>query len=239
MAAALSAARNFAPQHFGTGAAAGPLTLFILGPSRSGKTTLERLVASIAGVRRGHESRLVERATMRTSQLAGLLTIQNPADLPPALDDRLRDAFTEEVLAHAGGARIVTDTYPAMIPYVGRVAATLPSVRFVFVGRDPYDAALRILMRQYRAGNHYAYDVATIFDYLNWYRAMAQVWREKLPGISLDLAYEDMVSEPALALAKVARLCGAEMPTELPAGPGDDRGCADPYRTMMDKARAG
>jgi adenylate kinase family enzyme len=93
-----------------------PLSLFIIGPSRSGKTTVEKLVKQLNGVKCGYENRLVERATRRTSQLSGLLTIRNPVDLPKALDERLRKIYLEELLEFADGAKIVTDTYPAMIP---------------------------------------------------------------------------------------------------------------------------
>ncbi len=238
MAAALRAARAFAPVGSGAGASAGPVVLFIVGPSRSGKTTLEKLAATLPGVHCGHESRLVERATRRTSQLAGFISTHNPNDLPAALDGQLRANFAEDVAGIAGGAHIVTDTYPAIIPYVGKVAAVLPNVRFVFMDRDPYDTALRTLLRQYRAGNHHAYGMATVFEYLEWYRDMARAWRGKLPGISLDVAYGDMVADPAATRAKVAHLCGVEPPDKLPAPPGDDRGCASAYRAMMDEARS-
>ena len=59
-----------------------PLSLFIIGPSRSGKTTVERLLGQVEGIKCGYESRLAERTARRTSQLSGLLTIRNPADLP-------------------------------------------------------------------------------------------------------------------------------------------------------------
>ncbi len=239
MVAALEAARAFIPAHASVSSASVPLVLFILGPSRSGKSILERLAAAVLPVRRGHESRLVERATRRASQLAGLLTTDNPLDLPSALDQRLAENFASTTGSLAAGSCIVTDTYPAMIPYAGKAAAVLPNVRFVFMSRNPHDSALRILLRQYRAGNHYAYDVRTVFEYLRWYDAMAQAWLEKLPGMSLAVSYEDMVADPAGTVANVARLCGmtpADRP--LPAT-GDDRGCALAYHQLMDEALSG
>ena len=213
-----------------------PLSLFIIGPSRSGKTTAERLLAQVEGVRCGYENRLVERAARRTSQLSGLLTMRNPSDLPKALDDRFRTIYLEEVQEFGRGARIVTDTYPAMIPYVGRIATTLPNVRFIFVRRDRYDCALRIFMKYYRAGNHYAYDITTIFQYVSWYYEMVDVWLEKLPRLLLSLDYDGMVAEPRAAMARIAEFCGASMGAGVPPDLGDDRDCSKAYREFIDEA---
>jgi tetratricopeptide (TPR) repeat protein len=210
-----------------------PAVLFILGPSRSGKSTLERLVAAIAGIERGYEARLVERAARRTAQMAGLLATANPDDLPAALGDRLRENFAAEVRSAARGGSLVTDTYPAMIAYVGRVAAVLPGVRFVFVRREWSDLALRILMKRYRSGNHYAYDLSTVLEYLAWYERMSEIWLEKLPGLALAVSYEEMIADPGATLARIARLCGRTPSDATLPGLGADRGCARPYPALV------
>ena len=188
-----------------------PLSLFITGPSRSGKTTVERLLAQVEGVRCGYEKFLAERAARRTSQFSGLLTIRDPSDLPKVLDDRFRAIYLEEVQEFARGATIVTDTFPAMIRYVGRIATTLPNVRFIFVKRERYDCALRIFMKHYRAGNHYAYDIKTIFHYVSWYYEMVDAWLTKFPELTLSVDYDDMIAEPKTTLARILEFCGASM----------------------------
>src|SRR5262249_33664911 len=45
-----------------------PISLFILGPSRTGKTTMEQLVATLDGVKRGYENPGLEKAIRRTLQ---------------------------------------------------------------------------------------------------------------------------------------------------------------------------
>jgi tetratricopeptide (TPR) repeat protein len=213
-----------------------PLSVFIVGPSRSGKTTVERLLGQLEGLKCGYENRLVERASRRTSQLSGLLTLRNPSDLPKALDDRFRASYLEEVQEFARGAKIVTDTYPAMIPYVGRVATALPNVRFIFVKRDRYDCALRIFMKHYRAGNHYAYDIKTIFHYVAWYYEMVELWLEKFPEISLSIDYEDAVAEPKATLSRIIEFCGANLDGRFPLDLGNDHGCSRAYREFIDTA---
>jgi hypothetical protein len=214
-----------------------PLSLFIIGPSRSGKTTVEQLVKQLKGVKSGYENRLIERATRRTAQLSGLLTMRNPVDLPKALDERLRTIYLEELLEFADGAKIVTDTYPAMIPYVGRVATTIPDTRFIFVKRDRYDCALRIFMKHYRAGNDYAYSIETIFDYVSWYYDMAEIWSAKFPKLTLSVEYDQAVAEPKATLSRLAEFCGARIVEGQLPKLGDDRGCSQAYRELLDHAR--
>jgi hypothetical protein len=215
-----------------------PLSLFIVGPSRAGKSTLERLVGSLEGVKRGFESRLVEPPTRRTSQLAGLLTLVDPDELPRSLDAQFRKTYVEDLGEFASGARIVTDTHPGMITAVGRIAATIPNVRFVFIRRDPQDLVLRILMKRYRTGNHYAYDIETILEHLSSYNLLMDLWMERFAPLAIELTYEQLVTEPMAILARVAELCGATVSTKPLPDLGDDRNCSQPYRELMVKARA-
>jgi hypothetical protein len=45
-----------------------------------------------------------------------------------------------------------------------------------------------------------------------------------------------MISDPRAALRTVAELCGVPMPDDPLPELGDDRGCAAPYRDMIDSA---
>jgi tetratricopeptide (TPR) repeat protein len=217
--------------------AGSPISLFILGPSRAGKSVVEQLLGRLVGLKRGHERRFVEASVRRTAALSGLLTISNPWELPGTLDDRLRSIYREEITDFADRARIVTDTYPAMIAYIGRIASVVPNLRLIFIKRDRHDLALRIFMRLYRTGNHYAYSIPAIFDYVSWYDQMSEKWLAKFPAISIALNYESVVAEPAQALERVARLCDAEVAPGDPAVAYDDRHCSEAYRPMIDAAR--
>jgi Sulfotransferase family len=209
-----------------------------VGPSRAGKSTLERLVAQLSGTKRGFESRLVEPAARRTSQQAGLLTVADPAGLPRSLDGRFRQIYLEELHEFAEGARIVTDTHPGLIGSVGRIAATIPLARFIFIRRHLDDVALRMFMKPYRAGNHYAYDIATIFEHLSLYNEMSDLWIERFPSLTIAIEYEEMVVDPRSTLARVALFCGASMLDSPLPKLGDDRGCAAPYCRLIAAALA-
>ncbi len=210
-----------------------PISLFILGPSRSGKTTIESLVAGLNGVKRGYENPSVENAIRRTFQSAGLLTSSMFEVLPPKLDPECRGLYLEELSRRAGSAKVFTNTHPGRIHDVARIAAAFPNVRFLLVKRDIHDNMLRIFMRKYRSGNVYAYDLDTIREHITWYHQMIDVLAEKLPGIVRVVQYEELVTDPASTLALAAELCGLQPGDQSPPLLGDDRNCAGPYQHWL------
>ncbi len=210
-----------------------PVSLFILGPSRSGKTTLERLVGSLDQVKIGCEAPVVEKAVNRSFQTAALPTGSHLDDLPEELLSLFRQTYLEDVARRAGSARVFTNTRPGHIHYAARLASVIPNARFLLVKRDADDVAWRIYLTKYLSGNPYAYDLDTIIDYLNWYNEMIDLTAKKLPEITRIVRYEAIVDDPAASLHDVAELCGLDFNREpLPPIP-NDRGCATPYRAVL------
>jgi tetratricopeptide (TPR) repeat protein len=215
-----------------------PMSLFILGPSRSGKTTMETLVGTLVGVKRGYENPIVENAIRRTFQGAGLLTASMFEVLPTNLDSQCSELYLKELRRRAESAKVFTNTHPGRIQDAARVVAAFPNVRLIFVKRNRDDNMVRIFFRKYPPGNAYAYQLKTIANYIDWYHEMTDTLAEKLPDITRVIHYENMVADPAAALRVAADLCQLPMNhTPLPQI-GDDRGCAEPYRAFMSAALA-
>jgi hypothetical protein len=104
----------------------------------------------------------------------------------------------------------VTNTHPGMIDQIGRIAECVPNARFVFVKRDVNDIVLRILMKKYRSGNHYAYNLPNARHYVSWYYAMVDTWQAKLPKISLCIDYNELVADPNFLSGRIAALPGLD-----------------------------
>jgi tetratricopeptide (TPR) repeat protein len=216
-----------------------PISLFILGPSRSGKTSLERLVETLSAVKRGYENPIVEKSVRRAMQSASLLS-SSIEHLPPQLDSQCRDIYLEELGRRAGSAQVFTNTHPATIYAVDRIPAVFPNVRFIFIKRNLEDILLRIYMRKFAQRNAYSYDLRSARDHVIWYYQMMDLLAEKLPNAVRIVSYEQMVADPAAVLRIAADLCELPMSvgSPLPAV-GDDRGCALPYRELMADALSG
>src|SRR5262249_28309881 len=121
-----------------------PISLFILGPSRSGKSTIEQLVATLGGVKRGHENPIVQKAIRRTFQAGNLITTDHIGLLPPQLYPQCRDNYLEELAQRAGSARVFTNTNGACIYEAQAMASIFPNVRFIFMKRNLEDNILRM-----------------------------------------------------------------------------------------------
>ena len=218
---------------YAAGDAKQPISLFILGPSRSGKTTMEGLFAKLDGVMRGYENPSVENAISRAYQAAGLLTTWTLEHLPPQFYPLCREIYVEELARRADSAKVFTNTHPAYIHDAARLAMILPNVRFIFVKRNLEDITLRIYIRKYDKGNAYAYDLKAAREHIVWYYQMMDVLAEKLPNIVRVIHYEDMVADPATALRAAAELCGLPVNDTISLKIGDDRECAAPYRELI------
>lgn len=214
-----------------------PMPLFILGPSRSGKTTLEKLAGSLDGVKCDYEGLIVSNSVLNASQSAQIKTPFSLAELPTEHGPTFVEHFWGEFKCTAGEAKALTNTNQTYIRDVGWLAQMLPTARFIFVERNKEDTALRIFMKLYPEDtNPYAYDLKHIFSYISWYQQLCDAWEAKLSDVILRLTYEDMIADPKLTRRKLAAFCGLEEPiTDAPAL-GDDRAAAEPYMDFLKAA---
>ena len=214
-----------------------PISLFILGPSRSGKSTMEQLVAALDGVKRGYENQSVGKAIRRTFQSARLLTSDRIGLLPPQLYQQCREIYLDELAQRVGSARVFTNTTAPYIHEAQLIASVFPNVRFIFVKRNVEDNILRMYQKKYRRGkNVYSYDLKAARDHVAWYLQMMELMAKKFPDIVRIINYEDMVANPAAAVRVAADLCGLPQADGPLPDVGDDRGCAEPYHDFITAA---
>ena len=211
----------------------GPAPLFVLGPSRAGKTTLEKLVGAHDDVNRGYEGEVVQFASRRAAQKAGLVNIADLAQLPKNLHGSFATEFRQRLAETNPDHKLVSITTPGLISSAGLLAQNLPEARFVFVKRNRDDTAFRIFMKNYQSGNHYNHDLANAYAYIDWYGEMIDVWSQKLRQRAITVEYGDMIADPAATFARVMTLCGLlEDNVELP-DIGSDIGASSPYKHLM------
>jgi len=210
-----------------------PISLFILGPSRAGKTTMEQLVATLDGVKRGYENLGLEKAIRRTFQSASLPPGDHIEMVPLQLFPQCRDNYAEEITQRIGSARVFTTTSPGHVFDAHALASVFPNVRFICLKRNLEDNILRVYQRFYRTGNVYSYDVKAARDYIVWYHQMIDLLAKKLPDIVRVIDYEDMIANPAAVARVAADLCGLPRTDSPLPKVGDDRGCAEPYRDFI------
>jgi len=210
------------------------ISLFILGPSRSGKTTMEELVSTLPGVKRGYESSNLSRAASRTLKASGLPgAIGTLENLPPTLRPLCLSIYIEELAARAGSATVFTNTHPGRIHEADILASAFPNPRFILIKRNVEDNVLRMYQRIYKTGHIYAYDLRAAREHIFWYQQMIDLLAQKFPEIVRIVHYEDIVTDPTAAVRIAADLCDLPMSDRPLTVIGDDRGCAAPYLQFM------
>lgn len=213
------------------------IPLFVLGPSRAGKTTLETLVSNDSRIGRGYENGAVEASVIRASLGAGLGVIRSISDLPPSLLGSFAEDFRRRVEVAYEGKEAIAITNPGHIRSVGNLANALPEARFVFLTRNRDDTALRIFMNTYNEGNHHAYDIDAVYQYLEWYDTITDLLVAKLADRCVHLRYEDMVSEPGAGMEEVLKLCGLSVENIALPAVDSDVGAAKPYIEFIKEIR--
>jgi tetratricopeptide (TPR) repeat protein len=204
--------------------------VFILGASRSGKTTLEALMANLSDLKRGFENPSADLVIRRTYQDAGLPTSHSFAMLPLPLDKACRNNFMKEIKTRAGGAKIFTNTDPSRIHDALKISNIIPSARFLFVKRNTEDLVARIYMKAYASGNYYSYSIDDILDYVTWYNDMIDVISKKIPELSLVTEYEKIVTDPKKAIFSIADFLSSDLNDKLNLDLHSDVGFGRPFR---------
>ncbi len=210
-----------------------PISLFILGPSRSGKSTLEKLVGGLAGVKRGHENSIVEIAVRRTFQLSALPTDSRLGQLPPPAHPLCRRIYLDELRRRAGPARVFTNTNSGCLFEAASIATVFERTRFILVKRNLEDNLLRIHQRHYGEANAYAYDLKATYEHILWHHRMADLLAATFPTRARIVHYEDMIADPGSTLRLAAALCELSIPDGHSPTIAGDVGCAAPYREFI------
>jgi|GEM_PF-2163891 len=210
--------------------------VFLLGESRSGKSSLECLLGALPGVYRGHEKHIVPRALFAACAKSRCKNVSKISNLPNELGGEFTKQFRASIEDEVGANTVFATTQGSLIVDALWLKRYIPESRFVIMKRDRWDVMFRMFLMNYREGAGdmaFSYDLKSIENYLNWYDQLADICVEKLGDSCIEVSYEEMVEDPSATLTIVARHCGIEaMPTELPPI-GDDRGVSIPYREWM------
>ncbi len=208
-----------------------PYTIFIWGPSRSGKTSLEKFFDVFPGIAKLGETRIIRDIVDETGAAI------NDQSLSPELLKEKRieyfyNRYVEYLRKNHKGEKAVIFTAPGDLQYMN-VVMGIPKSRFIFVERDLYDLIFRIFSSYYIVKPIITSDIQRIHDHVKWYRQLSGFLYENYKDKSIAISYDELVEDPR---AIVGRLCEfldftpAEMKLREPY---DDRGCGQPYISYM------
>ena len=149
--------------------------VFIVGLPRSGKTTLEGMLARHPAFFPAGELPVV-------GNLSGGVH-QHGEEAAKALGRR----YLAMAEALAPGRRIL-DTMPQNFMFLGLLRLALPSARILHCTRDPVTHARALPRKLYlQSGNDYTNTPTDLAAYLSAYRGLMSFWHQRFPGFILDV----------------------------------------------------
>lgn len=216
-------------------------SLFILAPSRSGKTTFERLLGTSRFVKRQFESKRFKATLSACRHKFGLPDTVALSDLTDDAQAEFLRVYGKFLTTPENRNSILTDTSPHRLFNAWDIADLIPNSYFIFIERDPIDTAVAIFQKKYRSGgNYYAYHPDTIWDHLTWYRKMQKVLAEQLGNRALIISYADLLAKPEAQLGHVEHMLGTRLECRIPAdftqGMSNP---SEPYRGFFGAAMSG
>jgi tetratricopeptide (TPR) repeat protein len=195
-------------------AEADPISLFILGPSRSGKTQLERLLGSSANVKRGYENPVFMNVVRECATFDDEFSSWN---LNAKAKEKFSKLYSEEIRKLCRNRSVFTDTSPHRIYYAWDIADMIPNSFFVIVNRNPEDVASAIYQTHYKSdGNFYAYHMETIQQHLEWYHDMFDLLSARLGDRIMAIEFDELMSNPSEQIRRTEEMLNFRLESTAP-----------------------
>ena len=169
--------------------------IFIMGPSRSGKSYAEHVLRGSSNVKALYEG-------IRNIEI--LKNNYYEKDLCERLFQNLFSQ-SEAQLFHQQ-YKVVTSTNPESIFYSDYLMDMLPNTYFIIVKRDPRDVSSEIFTKEYLRGNLYSHDPNDISKYLGVYNEICETVSLKIPNRFLTVNFEEIIKAPADFVDRVSNL---------------------------------
>lgn len=195
--------------------------IFIVGMPRTGTTLAERILLQSGKVRDAgelmdfgfHLTRAVERVRTASPELSPTMATLH-IDFAALGRDYMQGARQM-----AGDSSLFIDKLPVNYLYCGLIHKALPEAKIIHMVRDPLDSCYAILKTLFFNAYDFSYDLDELAEYYITYRRMMQHWHEVLPGVILDVRYEDLVTDTETQAKRIYDWCGLEWSPDALAVP--------------------
>ncbi len=186
--------------------------IFILGMPRTGTTLAERMLLQSGKVKNAGE--LTDFGFLMTSAVGRVRAVE-PGLSPVAASMQLDFAalgreYMRGARQMAGGNPCFIDKMPANYMYCGVIHKALPNARIIHLVRDPLDTCYAIFKTLFFNAYDFSYDQEELAEYYIAYRRLMAHWHEVMPGVILDVRYEDLVTDPEAQSRRIYEWCGLE-----------------------------
>lgn len=189
-----------------------PGPVFIVGMPRTGTTLVERILGNHSeAVSVGEAVDFPEELVAAARAAHARLELSDPDLLRASLQmdfGGLGRNYLAAVRDLAGGQRYTIDKLPFNFRYCGLIHKALPKAAIVHLTRDPMDTCYAVFKTLFINAYHFSYQLEELADYYVAYRRMMDHWHAVMPGVMLDVRYEDLVADPQTQCRRLLEHCG-------------------------------
>ena len=189
-----------------------PGAIFVVGMPRTGTTLVERMLGNHSAVASiGEAVDFPEEMTAGARAAHARLGLTDPNLLNASLQMDFAEVgrrYLAAVRQLAGGQQYTIDKLPFNFRYCGLIHKALPKAAIVHLLRDPMDTCYAVFKTTFINAYHFSYRLEEIAEYYIAYRRMMDHWHAVMPGVMLDVRYEDLVADPQAQSRRLLEHCG-------------------------------
>jgi tetratricopeptide (TPR) repeat protein len=177
-----------------------PGAIFIVGMPRTGTTLVERMLGNHSQVTSvGEAVDFPEEMSAAARATHARLGLTDTDLLRASLQMDFGEVgrrYLAAVRDLAGGPRYTIDKLPFNFRYCGLIHKALPQASIIHLTRDPMDTCYAVFKTLFINAYHFSYRLDELAEYFVSYRRMMDHWHAVMPGVILDVRYEDLVADP-------------------------------------------
>ena len=189
-----------------------PGAIFIVGMPRTGTTLVERMLGNHSQITSvGEAVDFPEEMSAAARATHARLKLTDTDLLRASLQMDFGEVgrkYLAAVRDLAGGQRYTIDKLPFNFRYCGLIHHALPKAAIIHLTRDPLDTCYAVFKTLFINAYHFSYQLDELAEYFVAYRRMMDHWHAVMPGVILDVRYEDLVSDPQTQCRRLLEHCG-------------------------------
>jgi tetratricopeptide (TPR) repeat protein len=186
--------------------------IFVVGLPRSGSTLLEQILASHSQVEGTAELHFISRIA---AQLEGNRKRGEARNYPKLLVDLsvdqrtdLGQQYLDACSVYRDGSKRFVDKLPNNFIHIPLIRTILPNATIIDARRAPMAACFANFKQLFAEGQAFTYSLEDIGRYYTDYHRLMDHWAKRLPGYSLTVHYEDVVTNLESQVARLLDHCG-------------------------------
>ncbi|MBN9505153.1 MAG: sulfotransferase [Altererythrobacter sp.] len=207
--------RDFTPERMQRLAPSGDRrrALFVNGLPRSGSTLVEQVLASHSSIADGGEVNLLRAALIPTGDYSFDGAVRYEQRMTGQADPwgAIASTYFRLLKARFRTPGDVVDKTLGHSHFMGLLMHTLPGARVIWMRRDPEDTALSCFRTYFTSGVPWSWSLEDIGVFFRLEDRLHAHWSALFPDRILTVDYQQLVTDPASWIPRIAQHCGLEV----------------------------